>query len=396
MSGDGTDETPVLDLVPPLLRLVARARAAGVAASPDRVHAFVGALDVLGAGDPHHVRWAGRVTLCSDPVEVRRWDRVVAEVFGAAAPAAPTTTVVTLRPVPVSDDDGMAPPPGEGDDAQEDDVQMLNVEASRHERLRHRDIALLTDDEREDLARLLTRVRLPGERRTTRRWTRARAGGVDRPATVRRLLAAGGEPAALARRRHRTRPRDVVLLVDVSGSMTAHADALLRFAHATVRGREGGTTEVFTLGTRLTRVTRELSMRDPDLAMRAIGRAVEDWSGGTRLGETLRTFLDEWGQRGTARGAVVVIMSDGWERGGVELLAAQVDRLSRLARRIVWANPRAGRDGFAPTAGGMAACLPYVDDLVAVTDLAGLERLAEVVAGRRPTVATPGREAVHA
>lgn len=381
MTDPGPNAGP--DLVPALVRLVDRARAAGIDASPDRVHAFVAALGALGAGDPMQVRWAGAVTLCADPLDVRRWERLVAELFGGAtAPRAPRT-IATIRPVPVADDDGAPPDPGDGEQAADEELSLLNVEASRHERLRHRDIELLTDDERADLARLLTRVRLPGESRSTRRWARSRTGAVDRPATVRRLLAAGGEPAALARRQHRTRPRDVVLLVDVSGSMTAHADALLRFAHATVRGREAGTTEVFTLGTRLTRVTRELSIRDPDLAMRAIGRTVADWSGGTRLGETLRSFLDEWGQRGTARGAVVVIMSDGWERGGVELLAEQVARLSRLAHRIVWANPRAGRTGFAPTAGGMAACLPFCDDLVPVTDLAGLEVLAEVVAGRR-------------
>lgn len=389
-------DAPRPDLLPVLQRLVERARAAGIDASPDRVQAFVAALDVLGAGDPMQVRWAGRTTLCGDPLDIGRWERVLAEVFGTARPAT-TPAMTRLRHVPVSDDDGAPPDPGlDGEDGEQHDVSMLNVEASRHERLRHRDIELLSDDERADLARLLTRVRLPGEPRSTRRWQRARAGAVDRPATVRRLLAAGGEPAALARRRHRTRPRDVVLLVDVSGSMTAHADALLRFAHATVRGRASGSTEVFTLGTRLTRVTRELSVRDPDLAMRAIGRAVPDWSGGTRLGDTLRTFLDEWGQRGTARGAVVVVMSDGWERGGVELLVEQVARLSRLARRIVWANPRAGRDGFAPSAAGMAAVLPLVDDLVPVTDLAGLELLAEVVAGRRAYGVHGSREAVGA
>jgi uncharacterized protein with von Willebrand factor type A (vWA) domain len=371
------------DLVPALVRLVDRARTAGIDASPDRVHAFVAALGVLGVGDPMQVRWAGAITLCGDPLDVRRWERLVAELFGGTTRPRSPRTIATIRPVPVADEDGAPPDPGAGDEAGDEELSLLNVEASRHERLRHRDIELLTDDERADLARLLTRVRLPGETRSTRRWSRSRAGAVDRPATVRRLLAAGGEPAALARRRHRTRPRDVVLLVDVSGSMTAHADALLRFAHATVRGRAAGTTEVFTLGTRLTRVTRELSIRDPDPAMRAIGRTVADWSGGTRLGETLRSFLDEWGQRGTARGAVVVIMSDGWERGGVELLTEQVARLSRLAHRIVWANPRAGRTGFAPTAGGMAACLPFCDDLVPVTDLAGLETLAEVVAGRQ-------------
>ena len=176
-----------------------------------------------------------------------------------------------------------------------------------------------------------------------------------------------------------------MVLADVSGSMAAYADALLRFAHATVRGHAAGV-EVFTLGTRLTRVTRQLRQRDPDVAMRAVGHEVEDWSGGTRLGETLKAFLDRWGQRGTARGAVVVVMSDGWERDDPALLGEQMARLSRLAHRVVWANPRAGRDGFEPTAGGMAASLPWCDDLVAGHSLAALEHLARVVAGDREVV----------
>ena len=238
----------------------------------------------------------------------------------------------------------------------------------------------LTPDERADLHRLLAAFRLPGETRRTRRHAPAHRGALDRTRTVRRLLAAGGEPARLAHRQHRTRPRDVVLLADVSGSMAAYADVLLRFAHAAARGHRAHT-EVFTLGTRLTRVTRELGLRDPDLAMRAVGDRVADWSGGTRLGDTLKEFLDQWGQRGLARGAVVVVLSDGWERGDVGRLGEQMARLSRLAHRVVWANPRAGRRGFTPTAGGMAAALPYCDDLVAGHSLAALEHLARVVAG---------------
>ncbi|XES01182.1 VWA domain-containing protein [Streptomyces sp. S1D4-11] len=157
--------------------------------------------------------------------------------------------------------------------------------------------------------------------------------------------------------RHRARadrPRRVVLLVDVSGSMGPYADALLRFAHAALHGpRTGGAargtrTEVFTIGTRLTRVTRELAHRDPDTAMAALAAAVPDWRGGTRLGEMLRGFLDRWGRRGMARGAVVVLLSDGWERGDPALLAEQMRRLHRLAHRVIWANPRKARPGYAP------------------------------------------------
>ncbi len=365
---------PRPDLLPVLVRFIGRLRVAGVAASPDRVHAFVAALDQLGAGDPADVYWAGRVTLCGDLLDVRRYDRIVAEVFGGRARGAEQHPLVEM--VRAGGDTGS----GSGDEDSDADVLPLAADASRVERLRHADIAALSDEDRADLHRLLTRFRLPGEQRPTRRHRRAARGGIDRRRTVRAMLAAGGEPARLVHQRHRTRPRDVVVLADVAGSMATHAEALLRFAHATVRGHDG-TVEVFTLGTRLTRVTRELGLRDPDQAMRAVGRRVEDWSGGTRLGETLRAFLDDWGQRGTARGAVVVILSDGWERGEVELLGDQVARLARLAHRVVWANPRAGREGFAPTAAGMAAALPHCDALLPATTLAELEHLASVVLG---------------
>jgi uncharacterized protein with von Willebrand factor type A (vWA) domain len=173
--------------------------------------------------------------------------------------------------------------------------------------------------------------------------------------------------------------------------MSAYADALLRFAHAAGR-RRGASTEVFTLGTRLTRVTRELAGPDPDAALAAVAAAVPDWSGGTRLGALLREFLDRWGQRGAARGAVVVILSDGWERDDPRQLGEQMRRLSLLAHRVVWCNPRKARPGFAPLAGGLAAALPYVDDFVSGHSLAALQRLAEVVAGTR----RPEREALGA
>lgn len=368
-------DTLPTDLAPVLVRFATRLRAAGVPASQDRVHAFTAALAAVGAGDPMDVYWTGRLTLCGDPADIARFDRVFAELFGGRRhPSAVSTRRTVLQVGPTADDADA----GAGDD--EDDATAMAAHASRVERLRHRDVVDLTPEERAELRRLLAVFRLPGESRRTRRYRPAHKGVLDRTATVRRLLQAGGEPARLAHRRHRTRPRDVVVLADVSGSMGPYADVLLRFAHATVRGHDART-EVFTLGTRLTRVTRALRLRDPDLAMRAVGDLVADWSGGTRLGDTLKAFLDAWGQRGVARGAVVVILSDGWERGDVTLLGDQMARLHRLAHRVVWANPRAGREGFAPTAGGMAAALPYCDDLVAGHTLGSLEHLARVVAG---------------
>jgi uncharacterized protein len=224
-------------------------------------------------------------------------------------------------------------------------------------------------------------IALLAPRVATRRTPRRMRGGAERidvRRTVRTMLHDGGEPGLLVYDRRREKPRRLVLLIDVSGSMSPYADVLLRFAHAAVRV-SSARTEVFTVSTRLTRVTRQLRMRDPDLALRAAGRAIPDWSGGTRLGESLRAFLDRWGQRGTARRAVVVLASDGWERGDADLLGEQMARLERLAHRIVWINPHRGKEGFAPATGGMLAALPHIDELVAGHNFDALRSVAEVI-----------------
>ncbi|MFF4504417.1 VWA domain-containing protein [Streptomyces sp. NPDC001401] len=368
-----------------LLGFARALRAAGVDASAERVHAFLRAVDELRTGMRADVYWAGRLTLCGGRDDLERYERVFAAYFGGAPPAGRTVTVPPpprLRlaaregPVPrtaARDEDHQAPPTA--------------ALASSAEVLRHRDVAELDSAERAQLRRLLAAFALRGEVRRTARRRPARRGEVDPHRTVRELLRRGGEPARLLRHGRADRPRRVVLLVDVSGSMAPYADALLRFAHAAALVRfapaagRGGRTEVFTIGTRLTRVTVELSHRDPDLAMAALAAAVPDWRGGTRLGELLREFLDRWGQRGMARGAVVVVLSDGWERGDPELLGAQMRRLHRLAHRVIWANPRKARPGYAPLAAGMAAALPSVDAFVEGHSLAALERLAAVVRG---------------
>jgi uncharacterized protein with von Willebrand factor type A (vWA) domain len=186
-----------------------------------------------------------------------------------------------------------------------------------------------------------------------------------------------GEPASLQWRRQTQRPRPVVLLVDVSGSMSSYADALLRLAHRVGRNTP---VETFALGTRLTRLTGALGAHDPERALVAAGQAVPDWSGGTRLGETLKAFLDRWGRRGVARGAVVVVFSDGWERGDAALLGEQMARLHRIAHRVVWVNPHRGKPRYEPVQGGILAVLPHVDDFVAGHSLAAFAQLLEVVA----------------
>ena len=179
-------------------------------------------------------------------------------------------------------------------------------------------------------------------------------------------------------RRTRSQPRRVVLLCDISGSMSPYNRALLRFMHAGVIS--GARLEAFVLGTRLTRITRELATRDPDRALREAAEAVRDWSGGTRLGDTIKEFVDHWGQRGMARGSVVVILSDGWDRGDVDVLAEQMMRLSRLAYKVIWVNPLKAAPGYQPLAKGMAAALPYVDDFLSGHNFKSLDELARAIA----------------
>ncbi|MDN3026761.1 VWA domain-containing protein [Streptomyces sp. S.PB5] len=350
-------------------------RLAGVDAGSDRLHAFLRAVNELGPALRADVYWAGRLTLCGDRDDLERYERVFAAYFGRGERAGHATPVPAPPPLRlVVRDAAESRTASAGDDPGEPAASL----AGSAEVLRHRDIADVTGAERDQLRRLLAAFTLNGESRRSARRRPARRGEVDAHRTVREMLRRGGEPARPRRHARTERPRRVVLLVDVSGSMAPYADALLRFAHAAARGPR---TEVFTIGTRLTRVTRELSHRDPDLAMRAVAAAVPDWRGGTRLGELLRAFLDRWGQRGMARGSVVVVLSDGWERGDPEVLAGQMRRLRRLAHRVIWANPRKARPGYAPLAAGMAAALPSVDVFVEGHSLAALERLAAVVRG---------------
>jgi uncharacterized protein len=283
-------------------------------------------------------------------------------------PVRPPRLAALFATGPPTDDGAAQPPPGSS----------LAVAASPHEVLRQRDLTVLSEAERDEVRRLLALLAPAAAVRRSRRFRRARGGRVDQPRTVRRMLRHGGETGLLARRIRRDKARRLVLLVDVSGSMAPYADALLRFGQAAVR-RRPTLTEVFTIGTRLTRVTRALRYRDPDVALRAAGQVIPDWHGGTRLAESTKAFLDRWGQRGTARGAVVVIFSDGWERGDPADLATVLGRLSRLAYRLIWVNPHRGRPGYAPLAGGMAAALPYLDHFVAGHSFAALAELVEVI-----------------
>jgi hypothetical protein len=363
-----------------LVGLARALRAAGLPVTQDRSRFFVEAASAVGLGDRSSVYWAGRATLVGDPDQIAVYDRVFDAWFSARLP----------RPVPGR----RQPPPvvrsvpeeatgGQGRRGDGEDADVIRARASDAEVLRQRDIADLSAAERAALADLLAAVRLRPPLRPARRRVTSRRGEVDPRRTMRADLRRAGEPGVLLHRRRAVRHRRVVLLVDVSGSMEPYADSLLRLAHAWVRSASR-TTEVFTMGTRLTRVTRSLRLRDPDEALRAAATEVPDWSGGTRLGEVIGAFLDRWGRRGLARGAVVVVLSDGWERGDPALLGEQMARLHRLAHRVLWANPHRGRDGYLPVQGGIAAALPHLDGLVAGHSVASFAALADAVADVRP------------
>nr|WP_228046259.1 VWA domain-containing protein [Saccharopolyspora sp. HNM0983] len=344
-------------------------RVSGTACGPAQVQAFLDAARQVGVRDRAGVYWAGRLTLCADPDDIARYDAAFAVWFrGAEPPRAPPQQEV-VRTARIAELGGSG-----ADEGSADDEPPVAAAASPAEVLRRRDLSGLSGAEREHLRRLLAELRPDPPVRPALRREPATHGALDPRATLREMQRCGGEPVRLQRMRRSARPRRVVLLVDVSGSMAPYADALLRFAHVVTR-RAPASTEVFTLGTRLTRVSRQLRQRDPERALDAASRAVPDFSGGTRLGDTLRGFLDRWGQRGMARGAVVVLFSDGWERGDTAELAERMCQLRRLARAVVWANPHAGHAGYEPVQSGIVAASPHVDRLVAGHSLRSLEEV---------------------
>ncbi|WP_035913493.1 vWA domain-containing protein [Knoellia sinensis] len=356
-----------------LLGFARALRAAGVPVTADRERTFLLAAATVGLEDQAGVYAAGRATLCGSPSDLERYDLVYAAWFGAERPAAVRRR--PSRPPEAMADLGDAESSQEGGD--DESLDEVRARASAMEVLRHRDIASLSAIERATLARMFADLRPRPPRRRTHRLAAAAKGRVDARATLREMLRRHGEPGPIKWRRRAERPRRVVLLIDVSGSMSAYADSLLRLGHVWVRST--GHVEVFTLGTRLTHVTAGLQHPDPDRALVAAGRTIPDWSGGTRLAHGLKAFLDRWGRRGMARGAVVVLVSDGWEREDPAGLAVQMRRLHGLAHHVVWANPHRGHDAYEPVQVGIVAALPYVDSFVAGHSMAAFAELMEVV-----------------
>jgi uncharacterized protein with von Willebrand factor type A (vWA) domain len=355
-------------------------RANGLSVPTGSAVLFAEALVLVGMDRPSRVYWAGRATLIRRLEDVPVYDRVFAAYWRdrpEARPVVPSEATLTLA----IDDDGSTEAP----DGHSPHGDVLTVRYSAVEVLRRRDLSALTPAEWAEAERLISALGVTSELRPSRRTrpSRRARGHPDLRATLRLNMRTGGVPIRRSWRSPVERPRRLVLLLDVSGSMEPYARGLARFAHAAVMARRSGRVEVFTLGTRLTRITRELARRDPDRALTEAAESVSDWSGGTRLGASLQEFNGEWGVRGVARGAVVVICSDGWDRGDPLLIGSEMRRLALVARRIVWVNPLKASPGYAPLARGMAAALPYVDQFVEGHAVSSLERLAEIIAGNQ-------------
>ncbi|HSK99081.1 MAG TPA: VWA domain-containing protein [Rubrobacteraceae bacterium] len=364
---------PMLDAAVAFGRVL---RGAGLRVGTDRLVEFARALEELDAARRDDVYWAGRITLVSRPEEIETYDRAF-EIFwdeGASRRPKPRPKIRLSIPQP----DKSVMPAKKTAERSESGEEAVRLRYSPVEVLRTKDFALYSQEEFAELQRLLADLRISGALKKSRRLEPAPRGRHDPRRTLRGAMRTGGEALRHRFRRARIQPRRVVLLCDVSGSMAAYSRALLRFLHAGVAS--GARLEAFSIGTRLTRITRELATRDPDQALRQAAGAMKDISGGTRLGDAIKEFVDRWGQRGMARGAVVVILSDGWDRGDVEVLAEQMRRLSRLAHKVIWVNPLKSAPGYKPLAAGMSAALPHVDVFLSGHNFESLEELAAAIA----------------
>jgi uncharacterized protein with von Willebrand factor type A (vWA) domain len=359
-------------------------RQESVAVGSGQVLTFCQAAARLDPTDLVDLYWSGRACLVTRQVDLPAYDRVFRSYFLGAG--SPTDDLFRLKAKVSPEADALLEilPGDEGGDEKPEE-EHLGLMASAVETLRHKRFEDCTPDELEALRRLMARFRLRPPRRKTRR---TRPGDCQRYPDLRRTIRHGlrtqGEMIEQCWRERRVRRRKIVLILDVSGSMTEYSRALLQFAHSAARvsagpaGRLFGRVEVFCFGTHLTRITDAIQKRDPDKALAEAARSVVDWEGGTKIGACLDLFVRTWGRRGMCRGAIVVVCSDGLERGHPELLATAMERLARLSHRIVWMNPLKGDNAdFQPRTVGMLAALPFVDVLLSGHDLSSLEELAE-------------------
>ena len=404
-------ETIQLDLPPLAAALSRRLHDAGVPMTPERPADLAHALTLVRPVTRRRLYFTARSVFVSDQAHVRAFDAVFDSVFGDRAgeesedPDDARTAAAPPDERPKSEHrtspggsaqrdprPHAAPAPPREGDADEDGVavDVPLAMASDEELLAGKSFDALEPHELAQLYRLMSHLELATPLRRTRRRERGRRGHVDMRRTLRAGLRTAGEPVRLARRRRRVARRRLVMLCDISGSMEPYARAYLQFL--TCAAASGPNAEAFVFATRLTRLTRALAGRHPERALQRAAAAAPDWSSGTRIGEALKEFNDRHGRRGMARGAVVVILSDGWERGDPMLVGREMERLARLADRIVWVNPRLGASEFSVRAGGMVAALPHCDALVSGHSFDALGEVADAIGapscGRRDAPAS--------
>jgi uncharacterized protein with von Willebrand factor type A (vWA) domain len=366
-----------------------RLHAAGVPVTPERSACFAAAVDLVQPRSLEQLYWGGRVTLLTDPSQVPTYDEVFRSVFRAYAVAG---TLIPAQPAATAERAKPTRPAVEDEDPAGTDAPSVVV-ASPLEQLAERPFDQCTADELALIARLVEQLPMLAPARRGRRARRHPHGRrLDVRSTLRRARSTGGDPVRVVRRKRVDRLRRVVLIADVSGSMQTYARIYLHLMRGAVKALPA---EAFVFSTRLTRLTRTLREGSPDAAYRLVSEAAPDWAGGTRIGAALTAFLDEHGRRGLARGAVVVILSDGWEVGDTARLAEAMARLHRLAYHVIWVNPRSARAAYRPIVGGMAAALPHVDtfrsghSLDAIGDvLTAISGVAELGRGRAPVSST--------
>jgi hypothetical protein len=402
-------ETIHLDLPAVAGAFTQRLHDAGLPVTPARSADLARALALVRPVSRRRLYWTARAVLVSDPAQVAVFDSVFRSVFGgrtvgdafqpeqpqtaAAAPdehVAPQGSTSPREGAAPPERQGLwaaSPPTGNGSDDDEA-VEVPLALASTEERLAGKRFDALERHELAQLYRLMAGLRLSTPPRTTRRYRSGRRGRqIDMRRTLRAARRTGGDPIRLARRRRRVTRRRLVMLCDISGSMEPYARAYLQFL--TCAAASGPDAEAFVFATRLTRLTRALASRNPERAIQRAAAAAPDWSSGTRIGDALQAFNDRHGRRGMARGAVVVILSDGWERGDPALVAREMQRLSRLAHRIVWVNPRSSAGSFTVRAGGMVAALPYCDALVSGHSFEALNEVVEAIGASSWQVLAP-------
>ena len=355
-------------------------RGAGIDVPLDSVIVFVGALSKIGLENRDDVYWAAFATLIRrhedttifDRAFAVFWDQLIAVDMASYEQQTESVTLLIDSEQEDNDDSNA--------DALEEDENAIALRFSSIETLRQKDFAVYTDTELREAEQFMSSLKLAGPPKRSLRLQKTNRKGSrhDIRRTMRAVLQNDGEPIERYWREPSTKLRRLVVLLDISGSMEPYARALLRFMHAAVVGRQR--VEAFTLGTRLTRITRELANRDPDRALARTSAQVSDWSGGTRLGECLQNFNDNWGVGSLARGSIFVILSDGWDRGEPQVLAEQMLRLQRVAYRVIWVNPLKVSPGYAPLARGMAAAMPFIDDFVEGHSLEALRELTAVIA----------------